>query len=137
MTVVNKIMLIDDDDISNFITERKIKVSGIAEKIVICNSGANALRLLNSYIQNAEDLPTIILLDINMPVMDGFGFLEEFTNLDFDRIKNIRIAMLTSSLEKEEVKKSYKYPQVIDFINKPLSEDKIRDIVKKINNLIS
>ncbi len=124
-------MLIDDDDISNFITERKLRNSGVADKIVVYNSGSNALKELGDNLTAGDPWPEIILLDIRMPVMDGFGFLEEFILFPLEHTEKVKIAMLTSSLEKEEVKRSYLYKNVIDFINKPISEDKIRALLEK------
>ena len=131
MGSVAKIMLIDDDDISNFITERKLRNSGVADKIVVYNSGSIALKQLGDDLTAGEPWPEIILLDIRMPVMDGFGFLDEFILFPLEHTGKVKIAMLTSSLEKEEVKRSYLYKNVVDFINKPISEDKIRALLEK------
>jgi CheY-like chemotaxis protein len=131
MGSVAKIMLIDDDDISNFITERKLRNSGVADKIVVYNSGGIALKQLGDDLTAGEPWPEIILLDIRMPVMDGFGFLDEFILFPLEHTEKVKIAMLTSSLEKEEVKRSYLYKNVVDFINKPISEDKIRALLEK------
>ena len=132
MNKINRLLLVDDDEISNFINERKIRGAAIADKINVCDGGATALKLLNQIIEKQEEKPIVILLDINMPVMDGFGFLEEFVKLPASFIEGIRIAMLTSSLEKDEVKRSYEYKNVVDFINKPLSTDKIKALLNKL-----
>ena len=133
MIKINRILLIDDDEISNFINERKLKSSAIADHIDICISGIKGLQLLKEIHERNEPCPEIILLDINMPIMDGFGFLDQFVKLPPEFINNIRIAMLTSSLEKDEVRRSFEYKNVVDFINKPLSIDKIVALAIKMN----
>ena len=124
--------MIDDDEISNFINERKIRTAGIADRIDVCISGMKGLQLLGDLYSAGEHGPEVILLDINMPIMDGFGFLDEFVKLPGQFISSMRIAMLTSSLEKEEVRRSYEYKNVVDFINKPLSTEKIIALIEKI-----
>ena len=132
MPQIKRILLIDDDEISNFINERKIKGAGFASQINVCISATRGLQLLTDLLASGEQMPEVILLDINMPVMDGFAFLEEFVKFPFELIENVKIAMLTSSLEKEEIKKSYEFKNVVDFINKPLSTDKINALLQKI-----
>lgn len=132
MNKLNRILLIDDDEISNFINERKLKSAGIANRIDVCISGMRALQLLKEMLDAGEPGPEVILLDINMPIMDGFGFLDEFDKLNESFIHGVRVAMLTSSLEKEEVRRSYEYKNVVDFINKPLSTEKIIALVEKM-----
>ena len=132
MAKLKRILLVDDDEISNFINERKLKGSGIADRIDVCISGMKALQLLKEVQGSGECGPEVILLDINMPIMDGFGFLDEFDKLPVEFIQPIRVAMLTSSLEKEEIRRSYEYKNVVDFINKPLSTDKIVALIGKI-----
>lgn len=131
-TKIKKILLIDDDEISNFINERRIRNAGIADQVSVCVSGINAIQLLKELLQKNEQRPEVILLDINMPVMDGFGFLDEFMKFPEPFINGVKIAMLTSSLEKEEIKRSFEYKNVIDFINKPLSTQKIESLITKI-----
>jgi CheY-like chemotaxis protein len=123
---------VDDDEISNFINERKLRGSTIADRIDVCISGMRALQLLQEVVDAGEAAPEVILLDINMPIMDGFGFLDEFIKLPHAFTEGIKVAMLTSSLEKEEIRRSYEYKNVVDFINKPLSTDKIIALVEKM-----
>ncbi len=132
MMKLKRILLVDDDEISNFINERKLKSAGIADRIDVCISGMRALQLLNELIAANESGPEVILLDINMPIMDGFGFLDEFDRLPGSFTTGIKVAMLTSSLEKEEIRRSYEYKNVVDFINKPLSTEKIVILADKI-----
>ena len=132
MMKIKRILLVDDDEISNFINERKLRNSSISEQLDVCISGIRAMQLLKEILDSGQPAPEVILLDINMPIMDGFGFLEEFVALPSEFIASVRIAMLTSSLEKEEIRRSYEYKNVVDFINKPLTTDKIKLLLSKL-----
>lgn len=117
------VMLVDDDEDSNFLNNWILKQS-FAETVLIQNSAAGALEFLRN--QTVSDgLPDVILLDIRMPVMDGFGFLEVFENLS-ESVKNkCKIVMLSSSLDKGDYNKAMSNKHVYSFLNKPLS---IRDL---------
>ena len=132
MMKIKRILLVDDDEISNFINERKLRNSSISEQLDVCISGIRAMQLLKEILDSGQPAPEVILLDINMPIMDGFGFLEEFVALPSEIIASVRIAMLTSSLEKEGIRRSYEYKNVVDFINKPLTTDKIKLLLSKL-----
>ena len=132
MMKIKRILLVDDDEISNFINERKLRNSSISEQLDVCISGIRAMQLLKEILDSGQPAPEVILLDINMPIMDGFGFLEEFVALPSEIRASVRIAMLTSSLEKEGIRRSYEYKNVVDFINKPLTTDKIKLLLSKL-----
>jgi CheY-like chemotaxis protein len=116
-------MLIDDNDIDNFINERIIKGNNFAEKVYV-NSGTKSalefLKNLSAMDSGGALFPDLIFLDINMPLMDGFVFIEEFEKIRAD--KNTNIILLTSSLNPDDQTKSKKYPQVGEFVRKPLTE---------------
>ncbi len=128
---MKRILLIDDDHITNMLNERIIKYTQVAESVHVCISAQKALNLITDIIDKQESIPEVILLDIRMPIMDGFGFLEEFAKIPESITSDVKIAMLTSSLEDSEKDRAYKYKNVIDFINKPLNEVKIREFIKK------
>ena len=117
-------MLIDDNDIDNFINEKMIKSSSFSENVYTHTSTTSALEFLKnlSTFQNlSEDLvPSYIFLDINMPILDGFHFLEEFQNLPYNFIPRIKIIMLTTSLNPCDLEKSKAYKNVVSFLYKPL-----------------
>jgi CheY-like chemotaxis protein len=130
---MKKILLIDDDEISNFINEQVIKNCGFVEEIIVCISAVRALKLLEDYVSDEElQLPEIILLDIRMPIMDGFGFLEAFKKFPPRFTEGIKIAMLTSSLEEGDIQRSFLHKNVVDFINKPLTEEKVTELAVKL-----
>jgi len=117
-----KVLLIDDNDIDNFINERMITTSNFSEKVVVKNSAEGALDFLRSSASDVNALPEVIFLDLNMPVMDGFGFLEEFEKLDELVRNHCHVVVLSSSISAEDINRASTNPYVTRYVNKPLSE---------------
>src|SRR5882724_10800992 len=91
------VVMVDDDDVDCFVTKKIIEDSNFSEKIVVFNSGKEGLEYLRKNENNPEQLPEVIFLDILMPVMDGFGFLDEYDKLS-DKIKSkCKIVLLSTS----------------------------------------
>lgn len=120
------VMLVDDNEIDNFINERMLMGCQFAETIYINTSTRSAIEFLRNLSVNKKlregHLPSIIFLDINMPILDGFQFIEEFEKLDPELVKSIRIVMLTSSINPSDIERSKKYKSVDGFIHKPLTD---------------
>lgn len=128
---INNILLIDDDAVNNFIVINTLKRLDIADKITAATNGLEAIDLIKSYISdNQNDLPKIIFLDINMPIMDGWEFLEEFEKLDSEIKSQIYIYMVSSSVYEDDISRSKTYQSVTDFISKPLIQEKILEIYR-------
>jgi CheY-like chemotaxis protein len=126
-TRYKKIMLIDDNEIDNLINQKMIEASGIGERIMVHSGAKSALESLRNLekLTDAPEqlLPELIFLDIDMPIMDGFQFLEEFDRLS-DAIKNYtKVVMLTSSMNPQDLSKAKKSVYVKKYLNKPLSQD--------------
>lgn len=116
-----KVLLIDDNEIDNFINERMITSSGFSTEVIVKNSADAALDFLKS-LTNTSDFPEIIFLDLNMPVKDGFDFLIEYETVA-DAIKNFsKIVVLSSSISPEDINKASTNTHVFKYVNKPLSE---------------
>lgn len=127
-------MLVDDDDISNYISEKIIKNLGIAKYLHVSSNGRQALQYIKEDCSKNETkslYPDFILLDINMPVMDGFQFLDEFSKLDIPHKEDIRIVILTSSNSPKDVAVADRY-KINGYINKPLSREKLIEVLEKI-----
>jgi len=117
-----KTLLIDDNDIDNFINKKLLLKTGFATDIVEKKSASSALDYLRSVKENKEELPDIIFLDIMMPVMDGFDFLDEY-DLMPDEIKNhSKIIMLSSTESFKDLNRANSNKYVYKFLNKPLTE---------------
>lgn len=114
------VMLIDDNELDNFITKKLIETEHFAEKVTVHQSALNALDDLKS--MTLDKLPQIIFLDIMMPNMDGFGFLEEFEKLDDSIKRTCKILMLSTSESFKDLNKANQNKYVYKFLNKPLNK---------------
>ncbi len=124
-------MLIDDNEIDNLINQKMIEAASIAGNIYTHTGAKSAIEFLKNMekMDLAEKvLPDIIFLDIDMPLMDGFQFLDEFENLSPLTRKKCKIVMLTSSINPQDFNRSKKYPNVRLYLNKPLSHETITKI---------
>ena len=115
-------LLIDDNEIDNFINERMITSSGFAGKVIVKNSADNAMQFLTENQHDENTLPEVVFLDLNMPVKDGFVFLNDFEALSDTVKKKCKIVVLSSSISPEDINKASTNPYVIKYVNKPLSE---------------
>jgi CheY-like chemotaxis protein len=126
------VMLIDDSEIDNFINQKMIEGCNFAERIYVHTSSKSALEFLQNFVRAKtfpqELIPQIIFLDINMPLMDGFQFAEEFHKINSQLFKNIKIVFLTSSINPVDQKRALATKQVETFINKPLTKDHLGKI---------
>jgi CheY-like chemotaxis protein len=118
-----RVLLIDDDQFSNFLNKSLLQHSWENIEVLVANSGQEGLAFVEE-----PDRPDLIFLDIRMPLMSGIEFLEHFSKLEKEVISEIKIIMLSSSLDKEEISKSQEFPNVISFLNKPLDKEKILEV---------
>jgi CheY-like chemotaxis protein len=127
MTQNKKIVLIDDDQLNNLINTRIItKFSDYT--VTSFTSGREGLKFLAS--SDPADFPEIIFLDINMPVMDGWEFLEEYQKLPEALVQNCLIIMLTSSIDINDIEKSKLFKNVREFMSKPLTVESLRLVAR-------
>lgn len=116
-----KVLLIDDNEIDNFINERMITSSGFSSEVIVKNSADAALDFLKS-LTSKEEYPEIIFLDLNMPVKDGFDFLIEYETITEDIKIFSKIVVLSSSISPDDINKASTNTHVFKYVNKPLSE---------------
>lgn len=115
------VMLVDDNEIDNIINEKIIEANRFADTILIFQTGQESLEYLASNQNNAEKLPDIIFLDINMPFMDGFQFLEKFEALSPLVQGKCKIIMLSSSISPKDIDRAASNRFVKKYLNKPLN----------------
>jgi len=122
------VMLVGDNDTDNFISKRIIEITNFATEVIVKSSGKSALDYLEENNDDAESLPEIIFLDINMPIVDGFVFLYEFEKFN-DTVKDkCKVIILSSSDNKRDIDKIVNNDYVIKFITKPLTENALEEI---------
>jgi CheY-like chemotaxis protein len=121
-TKFERVLLVDDNDIDNFINERMITTSNFSKQVTVRNSAEAALDFLRRNSDSTDTLPQVIFLDLNMPVIDGFGFLEEYQKLPDTIKKFCKVIVLSSSISAEDINRASTNPYVLKYLNKPLSE---------------
>ena len=127
------VMLVDDNDTDNFISKRIIEITKFAERVEVMSSGKDALDYLKDNQNRPQDLPSIIFLDINMPIVDGFVFLYEFDKFNELVKSKCKIIILSSSDNNRDIDKIVNNNHVIKFITKPLTEVALDEI--RISNI--
>ena len=130
---IDLVMLVDDNDTDNFISKRIIEITKFARRVEVKGSGKSALDYLKENQTMVENLPNIIFLDINMPIVDGFVFLYEFEKFS-ELVRNkCKVIILSSSDNKRDIDKIVNNNHVIKFITKPLTEVALDEI--KLSNI--
>ncbi|MDA8886318.1 response regulator [Bacteroidia bacterium] len=118
--MIKKVAIIDDDSIFQFTTKVKLEKLKLAEEVLIFNDGEEIL----DFVQDTEekDLPSILLLDINMPIVDGWDFLELYKEVPAAKQEKMTIYMLSSSINPEDVRRAEENKYVQDYITKPIRD---------------
>ncbi len=121
MATYKSVMLVDDNEIDNIINEKIIEANSFAESILVFQTGQEALDYLRENQENSEGLPEIVFLDINMPIMDGFQFLEDFEKFSQQVLEKCKIIMLSSSISPRDIDRAASSKYVKKYLNKPLN----------------
>jgi two-component system chemotaxis response regulator CheY len=123
------ICIVDDDKIYQFASTKLLQRYSQDIHVTCHDHGKAAIDFLQSLVDNNEKFPDVILLDINMPVLDGWGFLEQYKQLKIDTKKEVDIYIVSSSIDNRDMVKSKEYPEVKGYLIKPLKEDNYKAIV--------
>ncbi|MFY7651232.1 MAG: response regulator [Chitinophagaceae bacterium] len=132
MSKVKKICLIDDDEIFTFLMKRSIVHLNIASEVMVFPNGEVALAYFEQLTEEKTDLlPDLVLLDINMPLMDGWEFIEAFENLNKSHFANTEIYIASSSITSDDREKAATYTEIKGYLNKPIEIDTIIGLLQK------
>lgn len=130
MTKTPIVALVDDDKIFQLTASRTIRSLQLTDKILQFENGEDALKFLSSNIQNMDSLPDYIFLDINMPYVDGWMFLEDFAGLKKAFTKVIAIYMVSSSIDPRDVSRAKAIEEVTDYVVKPVTKEKFIELLQ-------
>lgn len=121
-------LLVDDDAIANFLNENIVQSTGLINKTHKARNGKEALSIFNQYFAGTVGVPDIILLDLSMPVMDGFEFIRAFYNIRAIQKQKVVIIIVTSSNNPDDIQKA-RSMGIKHYLVKPIKENDIRSII--------
>jgi CheY-like chemotaxis protein len=130
MSRKQSIFIVDDDEVYKFIAKKIIEINELADNVLTFSDGEKAYNYITENKGKPDLLPDIILLDIKMPIMDGFLFIEEYVKLKHEINKEIAIYMVTSSVDPIDLERSKKYTDIKGFISKPISAEVLEKIFR-------
>lgn len=131
--MINRVLCIDDDQITLVLCDIVLKKSGFAKEVVTAKNGREGLAWFSAYFsKNApkQERPEVIFLDLNMPIMNGWDFLEDYIMKYAERIPKTKVVILSSTVNPEDFLRANRYDIVIDFINKPLTSEGLEELME-------
>lgn len=126
------VVIVDDDSVVLFLHKVLIEYSDLPSACASFKNGKDALDHISS--DGVNETPYLVLLDINMPVMNGWDFLEAIQQQEYR--KNIYVAMVTSSINSKDAEQARHYSQVIDYLEKPLKKEACDQLYQKMQHLL-
>ena len=129
---IKRACIIDDDTIFVYGIKRIMNEIDFCDEIIVYANGESALNELRSLVQEGKKLPDLILLDLNMPVMDGWVFLDDFVKIPNHNQDHLSLYILTSSINPSDIEKAKNYPIVNNFISKPVTVSDLKHILKEL-----
>ncbi|MBK0369218.1 response regulator [Flavobacterium agrisoli] len=131
------ILCIDDDPIALMLCKKVIAKFNFSNTVITAQNGQEALSLFDNYLTDSthNKMPNLIFLDLNMPVMNGWEFLEQFSLVNYKVFSTIPIIVLSSTIDPEDISKSKKYPNVIEFLSKPITTEILSYLDTKLKTL--
>lgn len=132
MKYLKNLMIVDDDEVFVFLTKKAIEQANIVGQILVFENGLDSINYIIENSDNPDVLPEIILLDLSMPIMDGWQFLEEYTIHERKIEKKITIYIVTSSISPEDLKRAKNIELVSDFIVKPITKEKLVNVIEQL-----
>ena len=135
--MLDQILCIDDDPITLMLCKKVIAKASFTNEIFTFQNGQEALQYFNTikYSNNKDKLsikPELIFLDLNMPVMGGWEFLDHFITPEYSEFHSIKVIILSSTIDPEDKEKSKNYPMVLDFLSKPITVTMLEYLKSKL-----
>ncbi|MFZ6022907.1 MAG: response regulator [Bacteroidota bacterium] len=133
-----KVMVVNDDEISLFVSSKMIGKTGFAGEVITAGNGLKALQVFDSFLLNSKgpsDIPELVFLDLHMPVMDGWEFMEIFAEKYAYIFPSVRFAILSSSIDPDDIQKLKRFSAVIELIHNPLSFEILAKLKEKFSKL--
>lgn len=131
--MLDKILCVDDDPITLMLCKMVITKALFSKEITTAKNGEEAIKYFDTLkTLDPNSKPQLIFLDLNMPVMDGWEFLDSFKTAAYSEFHDTKVIILSSTIDPEDLKKSKKYPMVIDFLSKPISKEMLEFLKDKI-----
>lgn len=124
--------IIEDDPLHLLITKKYIELSGFVDDVLVYKNGKEAFKTLKDRSIKGERLPQVIFLDLNMPVWDGWQFLDEFTRSNIE--EQVTICILTSSNNEEDIKRAERYSSINNYLIKPIGLDELIEVFDELVN---
>ena len=136
--MLDQILCIDDDPITLMLCKKVIIKCAFSNEIITAQNGEEALSYFNN-IKTANNQnkviqhPQLVFLDLNMPVMGGWEFLDYFSRSEFSEFHNVKVVVLSSTIDPEDLQNAKKYPMVIDFLSKPITQSMLEYLKNQID----
>lgn len=131
MKPFDSVCVIDDDMVYRFALRCLLETWDLANNFTEFTDGSDAFEFIKSNASNSSTLPDVVFLDINMPVMNGFNFLDEYAKIKSTLTKDIRIYLVSASIADETRRRAQSHPMVNGFIIKPMPVDALQEIMKE------
>jgi CheY-like chemotaxis protein len=125
---MKNILLVDDDQICNFLSTKALEKTGDVNDIHTAANGQQAINLFENFYSQSHFLPDVVLLDLNMPVMNGFEFLKAFQQMKIEGKDNVRIIIVSSSVNPEDISRA-KSLGASDYVSKPLTAERLKQVL--------
>lgn len=132
--MLKKVFCVDDDSIALMLYKMVIKKAAFTDEIITAYNGQEALEYYDTLLsENSEpmDYPELIFLDLNMPIMGGWEFLERFSNEEYAAFRDTKVIILSSTIDPADLRRVGEFPIVIDFLSKPISKEMLENLKSK------
>ncbi|WP_306352905.1 response regulator [Flavobacterium sp. '19STA2R22 D10 B1'] len=131
MKKIDTACIVDDDSIFTYGVKKLMEISNFCERILVFHNGLDAIQHIKVLINNKETLPEVLLLDLNMPIMDGWQFLDEIIKIE--PANSITIFIVSSSIDSHDHEKALEYKRISKFIIKPILKSDLEKILTEFN----